>query len=368
MSLSSLDIHYLLKELEVLVGARVDKIYHPAKKELVVQLYQRSKGTVILRFLVPEAFYLTEYKQKQQETPSGFCNLLRKHLQSSRLKALRQFESERIVELVFEKGEIFRLIFELFSKGNIVLCREDYTIIAPVEVQKWKARIVQAQQKYDYPKKEVNLLQLEENSLNQLFEKSNKSVVKTLAIDLGLGGLWAEELCLRAKVDKNLMKLGDAELKRLYTNIKEMVGQEIAAGIVYEGQLVKAIIPFLFKSLGKAQHYASFNEAISEVFTKGLIIQESAELTSQQTKRVEKLQLIVQKQEEHVVELKAEIELATSQGNAFFENYQLIIGILEEITKISKSHSWEEIAKRLKGHSLIKEVNPKEKSVLLELK
>ena len=50
-----------------------------------------------------------------------------------------------------------------------------------------------------------------------------------------------------------------------------------------------------------------------------------------------------------------------------YKNYKLIKEILEELKEISKKHSWKEIKEKLKGHKLIKEVIPKEKSVVIEL-
>ena len=50
--ITALDMNYLIKELKMLVGAKVDKIYHPEKKELLVQFYLSGKGKFILRCVV----------------------------------------------------------------------------------------------------------------------------------------------------------------------------------------------------------------------------------------------------------------------------------------------------------------------------
>ena len=36
-SLTSLELHYLVKELQFLVGGRVDNIYNPKKEELILR-------------------------------------------------------------------------------------------------------------------------------------------------------------------------------------------------------------------------------------------------------------------------------------------------------------------------------------------
>ncbi len=51
-----------------------------------------------------------------------------------------------------------------------------------------------------------------------------------------------------------------------------------------------------------------------------------------------------------------------------YQNYNLIKEIIEEINKATKKYTWKEIKERLKGHKIVKEINPKDKTVVLELK
>ena len=153
--IAALELKSIISELDFLIDSKVDKIYHPEKKELIINFYVSGKGKQIMRFVVPGFMYLTDYKQDYPERPSGFCTFLRKNLDNTRLKQINQLGFERIVEFVFEsKQERFRLIFELFSKGNIVLCKDDYKIIRPLEVQIWSKRAVKPGQIYDYPKRD----------------------------------------------------------------------------------------------------------------------------------------------------------------------------------------------------------------------
>jgi len=49
-TLSALEINYLTKELIFLVGAKIDKIYSPRRKELILQLFVPSKGKHFCHF------------------------------------------------------------------------------------------------------------------------------------------------------------------------------------------------------------------------------------------------------------------------------------------------------------------------------
>ena len=99
--LISLDMHFLLKELKYLEGSRVDKIYSKGKEESYIQLFKSGSGKKVLRVIVGKAIFLTSEKDVD-ETPSGLCMALRKHLEGKFLDSIVQLEPERILKLVFK--------------------------------------------------------------------------------------------------------------------------------------------------------------------------------------------------------------------------------------------------------------------------
>jgi len=50
-----------------------------------------------------------------------------------------------------------------------------------------------------------------------------------------------------------------------------------------------------------------------------------------------------------------------------YQHYQDITEILTEINKAKDKYSWDEIKSKLKGHKTIKEINAKDKKVLITL-
>ena len=50
-----------------------------------------------------------------------------------------------------------------------------------------------------------------------------------------------------------------------------------------------------------------------------------------------------------------------------YHNYGLINDVLGEINKAAKKYSWKEIKEKLKNHKIIKEVNEKEKKIVVEI-
>ena len=77
--LSSLDMHLLLKELEILKDSRVDKIYNPEKNILVFSLYKSRAGKKLLEINVEQSLFMADTKESYGKT-LGFGMFLRKHL------------------------------------------------------------------------------------------------------------------------------------------------------------------------------------------------------------------------------------------------------------------------------------------------
>ena len=202
--LSSIEINLLAEELQILINSRVDKIYHSEGSELCIQFYAQNAGKKILKIIPGKYLFLAEAKAEHQEL-SGFCMFLRKHLENSKLKEVRQIEPERIVEFAFEKaGKKLILIAEFFSKGNIIICDENHIIANALQFVDFSTRSIRPKIKYEHPKMEYDIFKLKKENLQELFKKTGKDALVTcLAVDLGLGGIYSEEICLLAKIDKN---------------------------------------------------------------------------------------------------------------------------------------------------------------------
>lgn len=112
--LSSLDINFLLKELEILKDSRVDKIYQPEKNTTIFSLYKTNVGKKILKINIGQSLFLIEEKESYEET-LGFGMLLRKYLDGYFLYDIEQIKPERIVKLSFKiKDNKKNLYLEFF--------------------------------------------------------------------------------------------------------------------------------------------------------------------------------------------------------------------------------------------------------------
>ncbi|MBW2999833.1 NFACT family protein [Candidatus Woesearchaeota archaeon] len=370
--LTSIELSYVVKELQFLVGGKIDKIYQPEKKELVLRFHVTSKGKQILRILPGKYLYLTEHKRKMPETALGYCLYLRKYLGNARLREVRQIGFERIVEFVFEKKEgKLSLFVELFGKGNIILCKEGI-IMSPLETQKWKDRVIRAKEKYVYPKKEFNFLEMNKANLSEELKKSKEeSLVKMLALDLGLGGVYSEELCLNSGIDKNKTpnKVSSKEIDLLFNEIKKLRAKKPSPKIVYDNSKIVNIVPFElnFYKDNKTEKTANYNNALDSVLTEETVKTEKLEIEKVQQKSLLKIQKIIDLQTKKLQEMEKKAEENQRKGELVYEKYQLIKEILEELQKARKKLSWKEIKQKLKGHKIIKEINEKTGEIVVEV-
>lgn len=330
--LTSLEIHQLVKEFQFLVESKVDKISQPNKQTFIFSFFVSNKGKFLLKIQLPSLIFLTEYKEDIQE-PQPYSMFLRKYLNNAKLKSIKQLESERILEFTFEKENKYYLIVELFSKGNLILCDKEHKIINPLEIQKWKDRTIKKGEPYIYPKHDYNFFKITQPQLKGFLEKTNKDkLVTALATELGLGGVYAEELCSISNIDKN-------------TSPKQADP--------------KKIINALKKLLGKKQTYSK------EIDQLLLTIPDKPKTNYE--KKIQKLKKILEKQEQRIKEINVKIKENKQKAETIYNNYKLINEILTEIKKARTKYSWKEIKHRLKGHKIIKDINEKESKIIIEI-
>jgi predicted ribosome quality control (RQC) complex YloA/Tae2 family protein len=378
--LTSVDLHFLLKELQTLVDARIDKVYEQDdpkqesksgqksqgaksedKKDFLFVFHKSSHGKMMLRIRLPGIVYLTESKPEFPETPPGFCMFLRKHLDGARVKEVRQHGFDRILEIVLDAKEGKRmLVCELFSKGNMLLLDEGLKIKGLLESQNWEARTIRGGTLYQYPPSQPNTPRLGIAEFEKIITASAfDSIVKTFAIELGLGGLYAEELCRRAGIPKEKKRLSPDELHKAYSELNKMLNADITANIS-DGE----ILPIETGSVG--ERYPSFNQALDTLSGKLQSTREGRKAKEKKSKE-EKTRIVIEMQEKRLAELEKEITESQKKGELIYEHYIEIKELLDGINADRKKMGWEELKKKYAGHRLVKDVDEKKGIVTIDL-
>ncbi|MEM3453173.1 MAG: ribosome rescue protein RqcH [Candidatus Hadarchaeum sp.] len=291
LSMSSLDIMVCVRELKNAIGNRVENVYE-IEGAVILRLYSKERGRQDLVIQPGCRIHLTTRVYQAPKQPTSFAMLLRKHLENAEILDIVQPDFERIVEIRFG-GEGKILIAELFGEGNIVLCDSQRTIIQPYRTAAWRHRSLKAGFPYLYPPgTDVDLSGLDAAGLKGKLDGA-QDIVRGLAVNLGLGGPLAEEVCARASVGKGLKidELSEKELKDILNALKEILSSEPAPCIVYEGDQPVDFTPFEFKiHLGrKVKRFSSFNEALDEYFSTVAVMAASESRKKDYERKVERL-------------------------------------------------------------------------------
>ena len=367
--LSSLEIAALVKELQVLVDSKIDQIYQTEQKDFLISVHVPRKGKHFLRIQLPGFIYLTDQKM-EMPPPSEFCLNLRKNLNNSLIRKFRQLGSERIIEITLQKDQQFKLIVELFSKGNLILTDSQNQILVLLEKQRWVERELKIKTVYLPPPLSFDYSRTNFQELKQKIKQSKKSkLVTCLATEIGLGGVYAEEICLINNLDKSQkpQDMTDNQIKLIFKSIKDFLKNiELPQGFVYE---FKDITPFelkIYRDLNKKK-FSTYNQALDSVFSKKAYQLEKEKKESQYQEKIKKINHIIKEQEQTIKKLQQQEQIATQKANHLYEKYQEIFSLLNKVKQAKQKLSWDEIKKELKKHKQVKQVDLKEKKIIIQI-
>lgn len=360
--MSSLDLFFLEKELKFLEGGIIQKIYQKGKA-LRIEVFISGKGAFELYF-EPGKIFITEYKRSFPE-PTSFCMFLRKHLNKQKIISIRQYDFERIIELETQKNI---LIFELFSKGNVIICDKAYNILMPLGIQLWKHRKIIPKEHYKYPPQVLNPFKIDMYSLKKML-KNEKNIVSFLATNLSLSGFYAEEVCLRANIDKNKAcdKLIEDEILRLYEAIHSLL-KNFNPQLIFDKKIIdfSPIDTKLYE--GKEIKLSkTFMHVIDEFFSGETKETEEEKKFKNQLKRLEKIR---DKQLEKINTFRKIEKENRKKAEAIYNNFELINKIISGLKKAKESMTWNEIKKRIKDtpeSKKIKTIQEKKGIIILDL-
>ena len=219
---------------------------------------------------------------------------------------------------------------------------------------------------------EYNWFDINKTELSNLFKNSKKDkIITSLATELGLGGVYSEEVCLLSNIDKSALpkEIYDSRIKNIINSIKKLISKKnkIKPQIIYKnkGPIDAVTIELeLYRNLEKKK-FLVYSEALWGYYELELNLIKKKD--SPYAKKIKELKWIMAEQEVTLNELKVKETENRKKGEIIYNNYQMIKDILDEINKASKKYSWKEIKEKLKGHKVVKDVDVKEKKVVIEV-
>lgn len=356
---TSFDVAAVVRELrETILDSRVNNIYQVDAKTIIFKLHKAENPTFQLLLEAGRRLHLTSYAAEKPQVPPAFCMALRKYLRNSWLVNVEQYEFERVVVFHFKtKSGKLRLILELFGEGNMILVGENGEILQALVYKRMRDRNIVRGEAFLFPPSsgqnpfKVNLEKLR----NALKSFGDVEIVRSIARFLGIGGIYAEEVLLRAGVDKakHCRELTNEEIAAIYDNLQNLLSQ-VASGrlepsiVLDEEGSFFDITPFRLKRYESLKHkpYKSFNEALDDFYTTITAAERAAVSPKMEelNREAERLKRVIENQEKALAEAEAKAEHYRRIGDIIYAHANALQALLERLLTDKKAgKSWNNI-------------------------
>jgi len=360
---SSFDIAAAVKELQpTIADSRVNNIYQFGEKTVIFKLHKTDKSPIRLVVEAGRRLHSTAYAEESPAEPPPFCMLLRKYLRDSWLREIKQYEFERIVTVTFDtKTGLLKLVVELFGEGNMILTNEQNLIIQAYAFKKMRDRDIIRNVVLEYPPPsgknpfKVTQIELEEALINA----GDGEVVRFLARFLGIGGVYAEEILLRAGVDKNkpCKDLSEKEVEEIFGSLQSILTPVLESK--FEPSIIQDeegsyldVVPFKLKRYDdcKNQAFESFNGALDEFFLHVTAIEKAAGTieVAKLKQEAKRLKRVVDEQEKSISEDEAKSERDKLIGDVIYAHFNELQTFQNQLVKANQQgYDWEAIIEQV---------------------
>ncbi len=363
-------------ELYVLVNELKPKVEHGFFRKFYdlgdgafrIAVYREGESTTIY-FKLLLAFNETQFAE-EAGAATNFAMGIRKRIENAKVMKLYQSDSDRIV--VFEmrgREKDYKLIIEMFGKGNVVLVNQEGEIELCYKSIQYRERTVAPRSKYVLPKgSSIEIAAMEgEIVLGVLNEEKERvsRIISELTKRVNIGPLYLEDILNRCGIDPKATSMSETEKRRL-ADALEQFSMRMADPdpLIYNesGKFVDYAITPIKKYEGMEKlNYDTLGGVLDEVYSEGRFSINS----EKEEKAAEELNSNIGKQKELAEQTMEEAKRCADSANRIFENMNAINALIFYINE-KKKVSIEELRKEF-GEMRIKEIDPKNKTVKIEL-
>ncbi|MFQ6064048.1 MAG: ribosome rescue protein RqcH [Candidatus Bathyarchaeia archaeon] len=354
--ITSFDLALLISELNPQIkGARINNIYQIKPKTLLLKLRQARQPSIHLLIEAGKRLNTTSYLHEKPKKPSAFSMALRKYLKNGIIEEIEQHGFERIATIKVSAREgKFQLISELFGNGNIILVNPENKILLALSYRKMRDRNILRGEDFQHaPAIGKNPMNLSRQDFDEIRRLGQLELVKALTKFLSIGGQYAEEILLRAEIDKNrrCSNLTEEEIARAYDKLQELL-DAIRTGKVQpcivvddKGEWVD-VTPFPLKRYAslRFETYETLNHALDEYYAAMISKEKGGRVSKEDEREIAELERILQRQQSTLKSSKEEIERNRRIGDLIYTHLNDLQSLLQNAVEAKKEGKpWEQI-------------------------
>ena len=369
--LSSIDLAALVTELGRYEGAKVDKAYLYGEDLLRLKMRDYDRGRIELMIEVGDVKRAhmadPDHVADAPGRPPNFAKMIRNRLGGADFAGVSQYEFDRILVFEFERPDAnTTIVAELFGQGNIAVLDEHGDVVQSLETVRLKSRTVAPGSTYEFPDSRIDPLAVSYDAFEREMEASSTDVVRTLATQLNLGGLYAEEVCTRAGVEKELdIEEADESTYRAVYDALDDLATRVKAGdfdprLYLDDQSMVDVTPFPLaerEAEGLSEEaYEDFNDAVDEYFYRFDRSDEESDNTEPTTSKpdfeseIAKQNRIIEQQQQAIEGFDEQADAERAKAEALYANYDLVDEILTTIQNArDEGVPWDEIGETLQA-------------------
>jgi len=364
--LTSVDLAALVSEFGAYEGAKVDKAYLYGDDFLRLKMRDFDRGRIELLVEIGDVkrthLAKPEHVPDAPGRPPNFAMMLRNRLSGADFAGVEQYEFDRILEFTFERDdENTTIVTELFGPGNIAVIDSNREVVDCLDTVRLKSRTVAPGAQYEFPDSRINPLTMSYEAFVAMMEDSDTDVVRTLATQLNFGGLYAEELCTRAGIEKtiDISDADDDEYEPLFAAIDELAIELRTGGLnprVYyedtEGESRRRVdvtpVPLEEYSHLESEAFDTFNAAVDDYFYELDLTEDEENAGGTQRpdfeNEIEKQKRIIEQQEGAIEGFEQDAEAEREKAESLYAHYDLVDEVLSTIQSAREEDvPWDEI-------------------------
>jgi len=352
LALSNLALHHLIEENQIIINGFINKVQTTPTGFLKLKVHTKEGDKTLIA--TESAIFITKQSISAKQNPGGFSSFVKKYIFNQRIISLKQKEFDRIVLMEFPD---VTLIFELFSKGNVILCNKNFKILRAMKKEKWKDRELKKDEIYKFPSSRgKNPLNISETEfLNNL--KENKKTIFGAIIDIlnvapGILNFIFEENKWNKTIDAS--KITSENSNKILKEIKQIYSKK-EEGVFILDNIIYSI------NIKTNKEFDSISDLLNEkVFLENTVVQRKEETKSKVRKQDYQSQI-----DQCIIEENEFLET----GEKIYLEYQLLQKIINDITTLRKNNLLDkEIENKLKSvHPELKEIKLEKNKLLIEI-